>query len=141
MKLSRTGGALSDGMPQVVKVKADHYARKFKTISNQSVAPQPKKKSGSHTAPVSTIDIRNPETLARVLSKSKRKTDRQKKRGGAGIGYNTPNVGESERPSQSPNPYGIEPGTVEKRRAKLMEVMNQPRNKKKMRELRRKLEI
>jgi hypothetical protein len=70
MKLSRTGGALSDGMPQVVKLKAGHYARKygytaragtakkavasvgmFTSASNASVAPKPTKTDGGHSAP------------------------------------------------------------------------------------------
>ena len=72
MKLSRTGGALSDGMPQVVKLKADHHARKygytakagtakkaaasvgmFTSTSNEPVAPTPTQTDGGHTAPES----------------------------------------------------------------------------------------
>ena len=72
MKLSQAGGALSDGMPQVVKLKTDHYSRKhgynanagkktakkdvasvglFSSTINESVAPKPTENDGEHTAP------------------------------------------------------------------------------------------
>jgi hypothetical protein len=79
MKLSRTGGALSDGMPQVVKLKPNHYGRgvpkggtnkkgneknnndvsgRFTSTSTDHVAPAASKKSDKHFSPAQTSELK-----------------------------------------------------------------------------------
>ena len=116
MKLSRSDGALSNAMPYA-------YKTKFKAQSNQPKAPNVKKDEGHLSAP-KTLDITDPDTMERLARKAKRKADRSQK-----TGFATPAPSRQLFPTQTPEDYGIPPGTVRKGRETFETNMKKPRNK------------
>ena len=121
MKLSRSDGALSNAMPYA-------YQTKFKAQSNQPKAPNVKRDEGKHSSP---LDINDPATMERLARKAKRKADRSQK-----TGFATPAPNRQLFPTQTPENYGIPPGTVRKGRETFETNMKKPRNKDLMRRLR-----
>ena len=120
-KMSRSDGALSYALPYA-------YKTKFKAQSNQPKAPNVKRDEGKHSSP---LDLTDPDTIDRLARKAKRKADRSQK-----TGFATPAPSRQLFPTQTPEDYGIPPGTVSKGRKTFETNMNKQRNKDLIRRLR-----